>query len=65
VSSTKEEYLAVIEELKTTAPGDLKKGEKRTRLEQGHFALISVLEGRIEAIDRELLVSISQKQQCH
>lgn len=59
VSSTRDEYLTVIEELKATAPGALRKGEKRTRLEQAHVALIGVLEGRIEAIDAELAVSHS------
>ncbi|RDB29070.1 hypothetical protein Hypma_015794 [Hypsizygus marmoreus] len=54
VSSTKDEYLAVIEDLKASAPGPLKKGEKRTKLEQAHLALIFALEGRIETIDAEL-----------
>ncbi|KAJ6575302.1 hypothetical protein B0H19DRAFT_1128095 [Mycena capillaripes] len=54
ISSTREEYLGVIEELKTSAPPELKKGEKRSKMEQSHINLISTLEGRIEAIDTEL-----------
>ncbi|KAJ7619207.1 hypothetical protein DFH06DRAFT_78641 [Mycena polygramma] len=54
ISSTREEYLAVIEELKTSAPPELKKGEKRSKMEQSHLNLIVMLEGRIEAIDTEI-----------
>lgn len=57
VSSTKEEYLATIENLKATAPHEPKKGKKRTKLENAHIALIAALEARIEAIDVELAVS--------
>jgi hypothetical protein len=57
ISSTREEYLAVIEELKASAPPELKKGEKRSKLEQSHITLIGTLEGRVEAIDAELTVS--------
>jgi hypothetical protein len=59
VSSTRDEYIAVIEDLKASAPGELKKGEKRSKLDQGHIALINTLESRIEAIDTELAVSLS------
>jgi len=44
--------------LKASAPSELKAGERRTKLEQSHVALIIALEGRIEAIDIELAVSI-------
>ncbi|KAF9459832.1 hypothetical protein BDZ94DRAFT_1224190 [Collybia nuda] len=54
VSSTRGEYIDLIEELKASAPPELKKGEKRSKLEQGHIALIKILESRIEAIDAEL-----------
>ncbi|KAJ6621174.1 hypothetical protein B0H10DRAFT_2163282 [Mycena sp. CBHHK59/15] len=54
VASTREEYLAVIEQLKASAPPELKKGEKRLKLETSHLTLIATLEGRIEAIDAEL-----------
>ncbi|KAJ7207383.1 hypothetical protein B0H12DRAFT_1034470 [Mycena haematopus] len=55
VASTREEYLGVIDELKASAPPELKKGEKRTKMEQSHLTLIETLEGRIEAIDTELV----------
>ncbi|KAJ6520003.1 hypothetical protein C8R45DRAFT_953541 [Mycena sanguinolenta] len=55
ISSTREEYLTVIDELKGSAPPELKKGEKRTKMEQSHLTLIQTLEGRIEAIDVELV----------
>ncbi|KAJ7070860.1 hypothetical protein C8F01DRAFT_1108110 [Mycena amicta] len=52
VSTTREEYMAVIEELKANAPQP-KKGEKRLKVDLFHFSLIASLEGRIEAIDVE------------
>ena len=57
ISSTREEYLIVIEELKKKAPGPLKKGEKRSRLDQAHLSVIESLENRIGAIDAEIAVS--------
>ena len=57
VSSTREEYLATIEDLKESAPAPPKKGQKRTKLEAGHINLIKALEDRIEAVDVELAVS--------
>lgn len=62
VSSTREEYVALIEDLKASAPPELKKGEKRSKLDQGHLALIKALENRIEVIDTELTVSFSWDQ---
>ena len=59
ISSTREEYIATIEKLKASAPPDLKKGQKRTKPEQSHLALIVALEKRIEVIDAELNVSNS------
>lgn len=58
VCSTREEYAALIEGLKNSAPPPLKKNQKRNKLDQGHFTLIENLEGRIEGIDAELAVSI-------
>lgn len=55
ISSTREEYVAVIENLKATAPPELKKKQKRSKLEQAHLALIATLENRIETIDAELV----------
>ena len=59
ISSTREEYIATIENLKASAPPDPKKGQKRTKPEQSHLALIVALEKRIEVIDAELNVSNS------
>lgn len=58
VSSSKEEYLAILESLKEIAPKELKKGERRSKLEQNHIALVAALEARIPAIDTELAVRI-------
>lgn len=57
VSSTREEYLAVIEDLKAATPPEPKKGDKRSKMHQSHLNLIDTLESRIEAIDAELVVS--------
>jgi hypothetical protein len=58
ISSTREEYIATIENLKAMAPpAELKKGQKRSKLEQAHLHLIAALEARIESIDAELVVS--------
>ncbi|PPQ71464.1 hypothetical protein CVT26_011243 [Gymnopilus dilepis] len=54
VSSTKEEYLATIENLKANTPPEPKKSKKRSKLELAHISLIEALEARIEAIDVEL-----------
>ncbi|KAF8633016.1 hypothetical protein AX15_001611 [Amanita polypyramis BW_CC] len=54
ISSTREEYLATLEQLRNDAPGPLKKGEKRSRLDQAHLSLIEAMENRIEAIDAEI-----------
>ncbi|KAF8846030.1 hypothetical protein BDN67DRAFT_918061 [Paxillus ammoniavirescens] len=50
VSSTRQEYLAVIENLKAIAP----KGDKKNKIEQAHLSLIEALENRINVIDAEL-----------
>lgn len=57
ISSTREEYLVVLEELKKDAPEPLKRGEKRSRLDQAHLSLVEALENRIGAIDAEIAVS--------
>jgi len=53
VSSTRDEYLGVIEMLKSSSRGD-----RKGKLEQIHTALVKALESRIEIIDAELAVSI-------
>ncbi|KIO08612.1 hypothetical protein M404DRAFT_366444 [Pisolithus tinctorius Marx 270] len=50
VSSTREEYLAVIQSLKASAP----QGAKKNKIEQAHVALIQALESRVEAVEAEL-----------
>ncbi|KAF9245782.1 hypothetical protein BU15DRAFT_70853 [Melanogaster broomeanus] len=50
ISSTREEYLAVIANLKATAP----QGKKKNKIEQAHLSLIQALEIRIDVIDAEL-----------
>lgn len=57
ISSTREEYLSIIEDLKSSAPPQVKKGQKRSKLEVCHLKLIEDLEGRLEAIDAGLAVS--------
>lgn len=56
ISTTKEDYLKVIEDLKLSAPSS-KEGEKKSKIELAHLALISTLESRLEAIDAEIAVS--------
>lgn len=53
ISSTREEYLAVIASLKATVP----KSNKKSKIEQAHLALIEALESRVDVISAELAVS--------
>jgi 6-phosphogluconolactonase/glucosamine-6-phosphate isomerase/deaminase len=53
ISSTREEYLAVIESLKASVPQTAKK----SKIEQAHLALIEALESRVDVISAELAVS--------
>ena len=57
VSSSREEYVALVESLKQNAPKETRPGERRPKVEQGHLNLIQVLEDRLPAIDAELAVS--------
>ncbi|KZT30830.1 hypothetical protein NEOLEDRAFT_1174197 [Neolentinus lepideus HHB14362 ss-1] len=54
ISSTREEYVGVIEKLKAEGPSEPKEGEKRTKLELAHLALVKALETRLEVIDAEI-----------
>jgi len=56
VSSTREEYLAVIDHLKAVLP--VSKGKRRPKNEQNHADLIHRLEQRIGTIDQEINVSL-------
>jgi hypothetical protein len=49
--------MAVIEELKASAPAPTK-SKKSAKNDQSHVALIAALEERIEKIDSELAVSL-------
>ena len=53
VSSTREEYVALIETLKTLAPT-----KPKLKVERAHQNLIVALEGRLEAVDKELTVRV-------
>ena len=52
VSSTREEYIALIGILKASAPT-----KPKSKVEFAHQNLILTLEGRLEAIDKESMVS--------
>lgn len=52
VSSTREEYVALIEKLKASVPA-----KPKSKVEFAHQNLMLALEGRLEAIDKELTVS--------
>ncbi|KAG1783504.1 hypothetical protein EV702DRAFT_1190527 [Suillus placidus] len=50
VSSTREEYLALIEKLKASSP----QGDRKNKLEQAHTALVKALESRIDIVDADV-----------
>ncbi len=51
VSSTRDEYVALVEKLKASATR-----KPKLKTEIAHQNLISVLEGRLEVVDKELAV---------
>jgi hypothetical protein len=53
VSSTREEYIALIEKLKASASP-----KPKSKVEFAHQNLIAAIEGRLEAVDKELTVRI-------
>ncbi|KAF9454103.1 hypothetical protein P691DRAFT_810816 [Macrolepiota fuliginosa MF-IS2] len=53
ISSTREEYLAVIDSLKSSAPA-IKKGQKKSKIDTAHLDLVEGLQERVEKIDTEL-----------
>lgn len=55
MSSSKEEYLALIEQLKAEIPSG--SPQKRNKMEQNQLNLVKSLEDRVEVIDAELAVS--------
>lgn len=58
ISSTRDEYMAFVEQIRSAAPVEAKEGERRSKPEQAHLALLKVLQDRIEAIDAEIAVSV-------
>lgn len=58
VASTREDYIATIEGIKSAGPNNNgKPNEKRSKIEQNHLALVKALEDRVEKIDHESNVS--------
>lgn len=50
--------MAFVEQIRSAAPVEAKEGERRSKPEQAHLALLKVLQDRIEAIDAEIAVSV-------
>ena len=49
--------MIVLQKTKDAAPSEPKFGEKKSKLELAHLALVKALEQRVELIDHELAVS--------
>lgn len=64
VCSTRDEYVALIERLKSRAPPEPKNGQRRTKPEQAHSALLKVLQDRITIIDADIAVGRAHFQGC-
>lgn len=59
ISSTREDYLQAIGDLKDRAPPEPQdKNDRRPKIEVAHLALLHALQGRLETIDAELAVSL-------
>ncbi|TFY80030.1 hypothetical protein EWM64_g3985 [Hericium alpestre] len=54
MTSTRDEYVALLQVTKEDSAPEPKEGEKRTRPELAHIALVKVMEARLEVIDNEL-----------
>lgn len=65
VCSTRDEYLAMIEKLKSTAPSEPKFGERRSKPEQAHLNLLKAMEDRVPAIDAAIVVSCTHPKLLH
>ena len=57
IASTRDEYMAILDKVKESAPLEGKPGQKRSKLENAHLALLKALQDRVEVIDNELAVS--------
>ena len=49
--------MAILDKVKESAPPEGKPGQKRSKLENAHLALLKALQDRVEVIDNELAVS--------
>lgn len=49
--------MAFVEQMRSIAPSETKEGERRTKPDIAHLALLKVLQDRIELIDAEIAVS--------
>ncbi|CAL1695005.1 unnamed protein product [Somion occarium] len=54
ISSTRDEYLAIIDKVKDSSPGEYTPGARWSKLDAAHLALIQALEDRLPAIDAEI-----------
>ncbi|TBU63773.1 hypothetical protein BD310DRAFT_955344 [Dichomitus squalens] len=54
IASTRDEYMAILDKVKESAPPEGKPGQKRSKLENAHLALLKALQDRVEVIDNEL-----------
>lgn len=57
IASTREEFITILERVKVGAPSEPKAGERKSKLETAHLALLKALQDRVEIIDNELAVS--------
>ncbi len=57
VASTRDEYMAILEKVMAVAPSEGKAGQKRSKLDTAHLALLKALQDRVEVIDNEIAVS--------
>ena len=64
VSSSRDDYVTLIDKLKASAPSETKAGAKRSKLEHAHIALVKALEERVEKIDAEIAVSHVAMKHC-
>ena len=53
IASTRDEYMAILDNVKGSAPPEGKPGQKRSKLENAHLALLKALQDRVEVIDNE------------
>lgn len=58
ISSTRDEYLAIIDKVKDSSPGEYTPGARWSKLDAAHLALIQALEDRLPAIDAEIAVGV-------